>query len=308
MKRFKQALLASAVALSFGTANAAPVGPLFGGTTVISDNSAELFIDRDGNGKVTVGDIFVTIVGFNSIEAGGASTAIGKGTGFSELTSINAIKIKTDTVLVVPGVFSPNPQGITLHAYEAEALTVADAPWVNFATGTILDIAVAGPLDGVGLFSFTTGLGATNNGLDFALMYEDAVNNYTRNGSIQAGLTTASDGPARLLVQLDPANGDFLTVIAPFDIAQLVLIGEGVQVANSSISLDGTIVANTFGFALLPNITGGNGGFARPIATSAYGIWDNLDLTVTVVPEPGSMALLGLGLLGLGASLRKRNA
>ena len=82
-------------------AHASPVAPLFltdGTGTLLSDNSAEIFYDMNTNGNVDVGDIFVSIVGINTIEGtSDPSVQIGGVTDYNEITAIQAAKISNVT-------------------------------------------------------------------------------------------------------------------------------------------------------------------------------------------------------------------
>lgn len=298
-------LLAPLLAIGLSTAAyATPVAGLFNSAptpTLLSDNSGDLFINVDGSTSaagtptVTVGDIIVTIVGINTI----GPTTIGSGTIYNELTAITASKIATDNPIPVPG-FNPNVQGITLHSYTEAPLTAADTASFDWSTGKILG----------GLLTFNAPAGASNDGSLIAALYEDSAKNYTRDSTLQNGLTTATDGDLRLEVSLIPANGDSLSAVAPFDLGQIAaLLPLDTAITNASVGVDGTITFQNWPFLLFgPNITGGNGGFSSPSATSGWPAFDNLDYTVlaTPVPEPTSILLVGMGLLGAAICGRKR--
>lgn len=298
----KAKIIAVALAALAGTtgAQAAGLTSLFNspGSTLLSDNSAELLINVDGSvdgngiGTITSGDIFVTILGIGDI----GGTQIGGVTAYNELTAISALKISG-----APSSTFTNAQGATVGVFAAEALSAADSAYFNWATGSILG----------GTFSFTSALGAVNNGTTFGLVFEDSANDYSRNsGTIQQNITSATGGTAVLKLGIDITKGDAVQVIAPTNLASFGVLPPNTQVASSSIFIDGTVLAeNWLGLDFSDNFTAGNGGFASPEASSAWPIYDNLDFTVTAnrLPEPGTLALAGLGLLGLSAGRRRKN-
>ena len=308
VKRMKKMMfILGLCVLSIGmvtSANALQVAGLFesaGVQTLLSDNSAEMFINVDGSVSaagtptVTVGDIFVGIVGINTI----GGTTIGSGTVYNEVTAIQAFKIATASDVDL-GPVGPDDsfgtQNMDLWQYTEVPLGAGDTAYVDWATGSILG----------GLYTFTAGLGANDDTL-FGLVFEDAAKNYSRSGTLQLGLTTATDGTLVLTLGIVPANGDFLSVIAPLDIADFLTIPFSTAVDNSNIALDGTILSQNWAPLFLNNnITGGNGGFSSPEQSSGWPVYDNLDFTLTAVPEPSTLLLLGSGLLGLGFLRRRK--
>jgi len=302
------------------SAYAVPVGGLIwpnGTPTLLSDNSADFIIngivDFDDQGLpifgdpdiVEVGDILVTIVGINTIE-GTSNKTIGSGTIYNELTAVSAVKIASLEDSQGNNFHFTNSQGLTMQSYSAEALTAADTWALDWATGDILG----------GALTFTTQPGISNDGEVFGILYEDIAKNYTRDGSLQSGLTSATDGAYRLLLGLVDGNGDYLEVLAPYDLAQLAFFTANpppghysTDINFSNIALDGTILDQNWpGLNFFTNITGGNGGFSTPTASSDWPAFDNLDFTVQAqyVPEPSTIGLLGIGLLGAGICSRIR--
>jgi len=286
--------------------------------TLLSDNSAEFLINVDGSTAVnpntgvlsptvTPGDILVAVLGINTIEPdGGGSTTIGNGTAFNEITAIVASKIATegDALLGPPGPDdSFGGQAIDLWQFTSVPLSAGDAIYVDWSTGDI-NVDGVGPAE----FTFTTGGGVANDDLQIALVFEDGLQDYDRDSTLQAGLTSASNGTLRLVGELNPANGDFFSVIAPKYILDFGSVPSSTAIDQTNIALDFTLVQQ-FGWNLGPDITGGNGGFSSPSAGSGWPIFDNLDFTVTplsVIPEPGTIILMGLGLVGLAGIARKR--
>ena len=276
--------------------------------TLLSDNSAELIFDRDGSGTVNVGDMTISIVGINTIEKStvpGSQTLIGQGTVYNELTMLTATKIASAGAPFV------NLQGIPMALYTAAPLDGTDVAWFDWSTGTIDDNGAAA---GGNIYNFIApvGLGAVaNDGKLAGFLYEDGNVNYDRDSGIQTGITSASDGTARLRADIDPATDplDVLAVIAP-----TIILPPGTPppltfIQGSDFFLNGTISAQNWSPLLFgPDIFGGNAGFSAPSGSSGWDLFDNADYTLnaSAIPEPGTIILMGLGLVGLAGVARKK--
>lgn len=289
MKRIKLFRMGSLLFCAFAASEASaatPVASLFnqaGTPTLVSDNSASLLINVDGStdggggATVTPGDILVNIVGLNSIVA----TTIGSGTVYNELTAISAVKIATEQDVDL-GPAGPDDsfgsQNIDLWEFTNIPLDAGDSAYFDWATGEI-DIDANGTPE----YTFTPVVGASNDGKVIAALFEDGLQNYNRDTSIQAGLFSVTDGEQRLVVGLDAANNDFLSVRAPKSIAQFLTVPVKTAIDNSNIALDATILAQSWpGIAFEDNFTGGNGGYSSAAGVSGgWPIFGNLDFTFT---------------------------
>jgi PEP-CTERM motif len=127
-----------------------------------------------------------------------------------------------------------------------------------------------------------------------------------------------------------PHSGNFLAFMGPFTetgtLSQTLTAGAGLfnvdfYLAASgggagdffSASLGGTTISTTngngaFGYIhiVIDNVAAGANPVLQFSAFNAPAWWDVDDVTVTAVPEPGTLGLIGLGALGLLAALRKR--
>lgn len=304
-----KSLVAIAAGLLFGVggAQAASVeATLFNGIQQLSDNSAEKLIDcTPGSigctgtaGKVDVGDRLRGIFTIESVEPGGGGTTrhLGAASGNDELTGLF-------DVTVVAKFFTPPlpfPGSVGTYAF-------VFAPTTSFAA------EIGGPAGSMVAF------------------YQDASPDYSRIspacssaaniiGDCEILATTGTSGSLLWVAGFEAGNvnqfwaasgvvTDDISVIGGLSSAQT---GGGFNIGLHLLLNNGTKQLGQVGCGFPSAVVTtlefcGSGSLLGKVgSTSPYDSFDNVDFQINVIPEPGSVALTGLALLGLGVASRRR--
>jgi hypothetical protein len=246
-----------------------------------SDNSAEFLIDRVGaNGLLDVGDSLRGIFSVDNITGSGPQIGIGTGTAIDELTGLFQVVVTSKTATPTPGVFNytfgfDNTFGqganVAVVLFDDPAQDFARLNCATFATceATATGGSIWATL-GFGATSFWSASGARENpGVGATLPFATPL------GTFGIGLDFVTNNTGFTWNHVD--------CIDTTDLSSLVvdLCGQGGILAT---------------------------GRTRPgqMTNTPYDIFDNVDFTMNRVPEPGSLALVSLALLGLGGFSRAR--
>lgn len=279
--------LAAAFAIGFAFAGSAQALPSattawVAGTNVLSDDFFEFLIEPGGsNGVIDVGDILFAAVGITSYLPSGVPASSVK-----ELTILSAIEVATKST-ALPDVTC---FGATLPLGDCNTFTFK-APTITLA-GILGSLGVS--LVNADLLALAASPHLTTDSV--AVVLEDDPHNFTM-GSVP----TAADGVLRMVLELDSSTGsdDLWSAIGPDTLADFASNPQGQGIGGFGFNL--TNVWESFSWDVGPNVTG-QGNLSR----TAVGAGGDLSVTIFAIPEPGTTALIGLGLLGMGYLQRRK--
>lgn len=271
-----------AVVMLSGAAHALPFLPLTG---IFEDDNKERVIDSTGaaktSGSLVAGDTLIGIVKFNSVLNLDSSVADPLNPNF--VYGISAITI--DTIVAGVATFKPNAAFVATYGAGAMAAFFTSGTGLNLACATIAacEGAAAGgatfgtPYLTVGLVSgddFWIAGGVTPFSITTPLEAVAALGGATKVAVANYALSVISNGTGyTFLKQACP----LCAIVNPGGLDTAQIIGSG-------------------------DVLGGLGLAGPYLARSDF------DFTFQRVPEPGTLALLGMGLLGMGWSARRRLA
>lgn len=289
----RKALLIATAALGFAVASvqAAPLSTyLQAGQNVIEDDSNEyVFRPNVGapgytlitTGNIQEGDILLQILDFPIINGTNIDSA------GDELTGI-----ALNVVESVSGVTVIDPPG-SVPAYNAVDLNFEAATAADWLALTGIDITA---------FAFdTTAL--------VALIFYDEANNldvYT-DGYPAPGVGDSTDGTLTLALSLLAATDFIAATDVPLDIGVF---------APSAGETPGVTQYGTFSYELTTVFENLGGSVSSVVGTGTNLVTDRLNIAAviddtqasfTLVPEPATLALLALGLLGIASFTRRKN-
>lgn len=267
-----------------GSAHATSVGSqLFNGFQQWSDNSAEILVNHTGGATtLDVGDELRGIFNIQTVEQSPLTHDLGTA-GVNELTGVFDIVVTDKSCIGSVCSFDFGAGSALSWLGAGTAMGLFESATVNYSrlgSSLTADFLSAGVTGGANM----TGL-AADSSVFMSLNLSGASDFWN-------AVSLAGDKPSVIGNLPDPGNGGIYN------------LGLSIGTNNSGKTFSDVSCFNGVGVVDV-NVCGSGSLLAKGGVTTPFDNFDNVDFAVNVVPEPNSLAVFALGLLGLGLAKRR---